>query len=69
MVIDKSIFKYDMCRIKCCMDIKKNLWDDYSDKFNLLSDKMSEARIDLNLLTDLIKSYEDLPETYKNTGF
>jgi hypothetical protein len=65
MIIGESIFKYDMCRIKCCftqeeklMDIKRNLWDDYSTKFNLLSDKMLEAGISTSLLSDVTNACE-----------
>jgi hypothetical protein len=44
----------------------ENAWDNYSDRFNLLSDKMANAGIDLKLLTDLLESYETLPEQYKS---
>jgi hypothetical protein len=39
------------------------LWDDYSNKFNSLSDKMVSAGIDTNELLDLIIAYENLPNT------
>jgi CRISPR/Cas system type I-B associated protein Csh2 (Cas7 group RAMP superfamily) len=45
---------------------KENLWNDYSDKFNYLSDKMIEASIDTNLLIDLIKSYDAYNNILKN---
>lgn len=44
------------------------LWNDYSSRFNLLSDKMVDANIKLEYLTDVIESYENLPGKYKNSG-
>lgn len=41
-------------------------FDDYSNRFNLLSDKIVDAGIDISLLMDLLKAYENLPECYKN---
>ncbi len=38
-------------------DIGKQ-WDDYVEKFNLLSDQMSQAGIDVSNLVDVIKSYD-----------
>ena len=48
------------------MSNNENAWDIYSIKFNLLSDKMMDAGINLKLLTDLLESYENLPEQYKS---
>jgi len=33
-------------------------WNSYSDKFNLLSDKMTDAGINISLLNDVIAAYE-----------
>ncbi len=38
-------------------DIEKQ-WDEYVEKFNLLSDQISQAGIDVNNLVDVIKSYD-----------
>jgi hypothetical protein len=38
-----------------------NLWDDYTNKYNLLSDKMAAANIKTEYLLDVLKSYEKLP--------
>lgn len=43
--------------------ILDEFWDDYSSRFNLLSDKMSSAGIDIKLLTDLLKAYENFSVT------
>jgi hypothetical protein len=43
-------------------------WDNYTMAFNLLSDEMSKAGISVKMLTDLLESYENLPDEYKNQG-
>lgn len=41
-------------------------WDDYSEKYNLLSKKMRESGLNLDLLDDVIRSYERLIEVKNN---
>ena len=47
------------------MDSKR--WDEYSEKFNLLSDKMASAGIDTKELIDLLKAYENFSNSYKSS--
>lgn len=43
------------------------LWDDYSNKFNLLSDKLIKCGIDIKLLTDVLQAYNDYELRHKFT--
>ena len=47
-------------------NINSKLWDDYSTRFNSLSDKMVSAGIKSQELLDVIVAYESLPNKYKN---
>jgi hypothetical protein len=49
------------------MIFDSNAWDDYAEKFNLLSDKMADANITTDLLLDVLEAYENIPQNLRHS--
>jgi hypothetical protein len=46
-----------------------NAWDDYTCKFNSLSDKLIAAGINVNELIEVISAYENLSREHKTKEY